>query len=85
MASDELNFAKTILQGRTYRELGDDEILARSLELLDGWMAGEHRVERPKLYDHYALVLVALLRRVDSLEQRVRELEQKREETFTSS
>jgi hypothetical protein len=85
MASDELNFAKTILQGRTYRELGDDEILARSLELLDGWMAGEHRVERPKLYDHYALVLVALLRRVDSLEQRVRELEQKSEDTFTSS
>ncbi|WP_045234581.1 hypothetical protein [Deinococcus pimensis] len=79
MASDELNFAKTILQGRAYRDVPDDEVLARSLELLDGWMAGEHRVERPKLYDHYALVLTALLRRVSDLEARVRELEEKAE------
>ncbi len=83
MADGELNFAKTILQGRHYSELDDDEVLARSRELLEGWLAGEHRMERPKLYDHYALLLTALLRRVGELEARVAALEEKTQETFT--
>lgn len=75
MADSELNFAKTILAGRGYRELPDEEIIERSRQLLEGWMDGEHRMERPKLYDHYALVLVALLRRVQELEARLGKLE----------
>ena len=73
--SDELNFAREVLQGSGHRDLSDDQILARSRELLEGWMNGEHRIERPKLYDHYALVLTALLRKVENLEARVSELE----------
>ena len=75
MADSELNFARSILGERSYRDLGDDEIMVRARELLEGWLAGEHRIERPKLYDHYALVLVALLRRVQDLELRVSDLE----------
>ncbi|AFZ66357.1 hypothetical protein [Deinococcus peraridilitoris] len=75
MSDAELNFAKTLLEGRSYRDLTDDEIIERSRLLLEGWLGGEHRMERPKLYDHYALVLVALLRRVQALETRLEALE----------
>lgn len=80
MSDTELNFAKVVLEGRPYRALADEEILHRSRALLEGWMDGEHRMERPKLYDHYALVLVALIRRVESLEARLESLEQARQE-----
>ena len=73
--SDELNLAREILQGRTHREVPDDEILARSRQLFEGWMSGELRMERPKVYDHYALVIAALLRRVEELEGRLHRLE----------
>ena len=72
---DELNFAREILKGRSARELDDDEVLREAERLLSGWMAGELRMERPKLYDHYALVFSALLRQVARLEARVGELE----------
>lgn len=75
MADQELNFARTLLAGRHHRELGDDEVIARARDLLESWMDGDVRIERPKLYDHYALVLVALLRRVEQLEARVAALE----------
>ncbi|ADV66731.1 hypothetical protein [Deinococcus maricopensis] len=77
--SDELNFAKTILAGRSYRDVPDDEILTKAERLLDAWMTGEARMERPKLYDHYALVFAALLRRVHELEGRVATLEGQKE------
>jgi len=73
--SDELNLARTILEGRNYREVGDDELLERSRALLEAWMAGEVRMERPKVYDHYAMVLVALLRRLGEQQARLDELE----------
>ena len=72
---EELNFARELLKGRSARDLDDDEVLRESERLLSGWMAGELRMERPKLYDHYALVFSALLRKVASLEARVSELE----------
>ncbi len=75
MSDDELNFAREVLRGQGRRDLTDDQVLVRSRELLEGWMDGERRMQRPKLYDHYALVLVALLRKVESLEARVEELE----------
>jgi hypothetical protein len=75
MSDRELNFAKTILGDRAYRDVPDDEILREAERLLSGWMSGETRLERPKLYDHYALLLVALLRRTRELEARVTELE----------
>jgi len=71
----DLNFGKTLLGNRNYRDLSDDEILQRSKELLDGWMSGEHTLERPKLYDHYAILFLALVRRVQDLEERVHSLE----------
>ncbi|GGJ84963.1 hypothetical protein GCM10008939_31090 [Deinococcus aquiradiocola] len=73
--SDELNLAREILQGRNHRDVPDDEILARSRQLFEDWMSGELRMERPKVYDHYALVIAALLRRVTELEARVQALE----------
>lgn len=75
MTDRELNFAREILGDRSWREVPDDEVLARSEELLNGWMGNEHRMERPKLYDHYALLLLALLRRNRELEARVAALE----------
>lgn len=75
MTDEELNFAKTLLAGRSYRDLTDDEIIEGARALLEGWLAGDHRMERPKLYDHYALVIVALLRRVQQLEARLEKLE----------
>jgi len=75
MTDRELNFAKTILGERAYRDVPDDEILREAERLLSSWMAGEMRLERPKLYDHYALLLAALLRRTRELEERVAALE----------
>jgi len=71
----ELNFARAILGERSYRDVPDDEILREAERLISEWMAGEVRMERPKLYDHYALVFLALLRRTRELETRVGELE----------
>ena len=73
--SDELNFARTILRDRQWREVPDQEILAESERLLGEWMSGEVRMERPKLYDHYALLLLALLQKNRELEERVAALE----------
>jgi len=77
--SDELNLAREILQGRSHRDVPDDEILARSRQLFEDWMSGEVRMERPKVYDHYALVIAALLRRVSELEARLERLESRPE------
>ncbi|WP_412027329.1 hypothetical protein [Deinococcus yunweiensis] len=78
MPDRELNFASEILKGRSWRDVPDDEVLAQAERLLDGWMGNEHRMERPKLYDHYALLLLALTRQVRTLEARVAELEAQR-------
>ncbi len=75
MTDRETNFAAAILDGRNFREVPDDEILERSRALLTDWMNGEARMERPKLYDHYALLFMALIRRVQELEARVEALE----------
>lgn len=75
MSDRELNFAAALLEGRNFREVPDDEVLERARELLAAWMGGEARMERPKLYDHYALLFLALIRRVQDLEARVAELE----------
>ncbi|THF85233.1 hypothetical protein E7T09_17200 [Deinococcus sp. KSM4-11] len=75
MSDRELNFAQELLGGRSWRDVPDAEVLAGAERLLGGWMAGETRMERPKLYDHYALLLLALTRQVRALETRVAELE----------
>lgn len=75
MTDHELNFARTILGDRNFRDVSDDEVLRESERLLTAWMSGQARLERPKLYDHYALLLTALLRRVRELEARVTALE----------
>ncbi|BBN96428.1 hypothetical protein DEIGR_100122 [Deinococcus grandis] len=75
MSDRELNFAREIMGGRSYRDVPDAEVLAEAERLLDGWMSGELRMERPKIYDHYALLLLALTRQVRTLEARVSELE----------
>lgn len=75
MSDKELNFAREILGERRYREVPDDEILREAERLLHEWMSGEVRMERPKLYDHYALLLLALTRRTRELEARVAALE----------
>lgn len=75
----ELNFARTILQDRTFREVPDDEVLREAERLLFGWMTNETKLERPKLYDHYALVFLALIRKNRELEERVAALEAARE------
>lgn len=72
---EEINFARALLGGQSAGDLSDEEIMQRAEELLSDWMNGELRMERPKLYDHYALVLAALLRKVQQLEARVSELE----------
>ncbi len=71
----ELNFAREIMGSRSYRDVPDAEVLAQAERLLDGWMSGELRMERPKIYDHYALLLLALTRQVRALEARVADLE----------
>lgn len=75
MTDRELNFARTILGDRNFREVPDEEVLREAERLLSEWMSGEARLERPKLYDHYALLLVALTRRVRDLEARLSALE----------
>jgi hypothetical protein len=75
MDDQELNFARTILQGRAAKDVSDDEVLREAERLLSGWQAGQLRMERPKLYDHYALIFSALLRKVAALEARVEALE----------
>lgn len=75
MTDRELNFARAILGERPFRDVPGDEVLREAERLLDQWMAGEVRMERPKLYDHYALLLLALTRHVRALETRVAELE----------
>ncbi|GEM49222.1 hypothetical protein [Deinococcus cellulosilyticus] len=73
----EINFAKTILQDRPWQEVSSGEVLQSSKALLSEWMAGEKRLERPKLYDHYALLLVALVDRVERLEEELQSLKNK--------
>lgn len=73
----EINFAKTILQDRNWKEVSSDEVLEKSRALLSEWMAGEQRLERPKLYDHYAILLVALIDRVERLEEELQSLKNK--------
>ncbi|AWN22272.1 hypothetical protein DKM44_02655 [Deinococcus irradiatisoli] len=80
MEDRELNFAREILRGRPAAEVGDDEVLEEAERLLSGWMAGDLKMERPKLYDHYALALAALLRSVRQLEARVAQLEAAQEQ-----
>jgi hypothetical protein len=75
MSDRELNFAREIMGSRSYRDVPDAEVLKEAERLLDGWMSGELRMERPKIYDHYALLLLALTRQVRTLEARVSELE----------
>ncbi|MEF2279957.1 hypothetical protein V3W47_16810 [Deinococcus sp. YIM 134068] len=75
MSDRELNFARSILGDRPFRDVPDGEILEAAERLLSGWMAGETRLERPKLYDHYALLLVSLIRRNRELEARLAALE----------
>ncbi len=76
--SDELNLAREILQGRNHKDVPDTEILAHSRQLFEDWMSGELRMERPKVYDHYALVIAALLRQVQTLQDRVEALEREK-------
>ncbi|WP_221091025.1 hypothetical protein [Deinococcus aquaedulcis] len=80
MTDRELNFAREILGQRSYREVPDPEVLQEAERLLSAWLAGETRMERPKLYDHYALLLLALTRQVRALEARVAALESARPE-----
>ncbi|MFC4640116.1 hypothetical protein [Deinococcus hohokamensis] len=79
MTDRELNFAREILGERSYRDVSDEEVLRQAERLLSGWMAGETRMERPKLYDHYALLLLALTRRTRELEARLAALEARAE------
>ncbi|PTA68902.1 hypothetical protein [Deinococcus arcticus] len=81
MSDRELNFAREILGTRSYREVPDAEVLQAAEGLLADWLAGETRMERPKLYDHYALLLLALTRQVRALEDRVAALEGPRSES----
>jgi hypothetical protein len=71
----ELNLGRELLKGRDYREVPQTEVLSESARLLNDWMGGEIRIERPKLYDHYALVFTALIGRLQALEDRVAALE----------
>lgn len=75
MSDRELNFAREILRERSYREVPDPEVLREAERLLQDWLSGGVRMERPKLYDHYALLLLALTRQVRTLEDRVASLE----------
>ncbi|MDV6374401.1 hypothetical protein [Deinococcus arenicola] len=71
----ELNFAREIIGQRGFRDVPTDEVLGEAERLLNGWMAGDFRMERPKLYDHYALLLLALLQKNRDLEARIEALE----------
>jgi hypothetical protein len=74
----DINFGKTLLKGRDFRELSDEEILLEGEQLLGGWMEGKHNLERPKLYDHYAIVFTALIHKIGQLEARLEALEGKK-------
>lgn len=71
----EVNFARAIIGERSYREVPPDEVLGEAERLLGEWMSGQIRMERPKLYDHYALLLLALLQKNRELEERIAALE----------
>lgn len=73
----ELNFARAILGERSFREVPDDEVLREAERLLFAWMTNETKMERPKLYDHYAMIFLALLRKNRELEDRIAALEQR--------
>ncbi len=75
MSEREINFARAILGDRAYNDVPDEEILSKSEQLLGEWMAGGARMERPKLYDHYALLLLALIRKNIELKARITQLE----------
>ena len=75
MSDREVNFARAIIGERAYRDVPADEVLREAERLLGGWMSGELRMERPKLYDHYALLLLALLQKNRELEARIAALE----------
>lgn len=75
MTDREVNFARAIIGERPYREVPSDEVLREAERLLNAWMGGEIRMERPKLYDHYALLLLALLQKNRELEARLAALE----------
>ena len=59
MSDREVNFARAIVGERNYRDVPADEVLREAERLLGEWMSGGIRMERPKLYDHYALLLLA--------------------------
>ena len=75
MSDREVNFARAIIGERSYRDVPADEVLREAERLLNEWMGGELRMERPKLYDHYALLLLALLQKNRDLEARIAALE----------
>lgn len=75
MSDQEVNFARAIIGERSYRDVPTGEILEQAERLLGEWMSGDIRMERPKLYDHYALVLLALLQKNRDLEARIAALE----------
>lgn len=75
MSDQEVNFARAIIGERSYRDVPTDEVLREAQALLRHWMNGELRMERPKLYDHYALLLLALLDKNRELEARLSVLE----------
>ncbi|WP_291426459.1 hypothetical protein [Deinococcus sp.] len=75
MSDREVNFARAILGERSYRDVPTDEVLRGAERLLNEWMGGEIRMERPKLYDHYALLLLGLLQKNRDLEARIAALE----------
>lgn len=75
MSDREVNFARAIIGERNYRDVPADEVLREAERLLGEWMSGGIRMERPKLYDHYALLLLALLQKNRELEERVAGLE----------
>lgn len=77
MSDREINFARAIIGERSFREVPTEEVLRGAEQLLNDWMDGKTRMERPKLYDHYALLLLALLQKNRELEDRLAALEGK--------
>ena len=75
MSDRETNFARAIIGERPFRDVPTDEVLREAERLLTEWMSGDIRMERPKLYDHYALLLLALLQQNRELEARIEALE----------
>lgn len=75
--SDEINFARAILGERQWQDVPDAEVLEISERLLAEWMSGEARMQRPKLYDHYAILLLALVRQNRELQGRIAALEKR--------